>query len=290
MCSPKASSTIASQHVKWGIESSRRFLGTDWTRDTTVWNRVLDQLTDIPNLKNIHLMGGETLLTDRMEHMIDHFIKRKRFDCSFSFVTNGTVYKPDLMSKLARFSRVGIEVSMETMTDHNQYVRQGTNNDLVRRNIDLFRSWSRDSITVTLRPTISALTIGNVHTLFDYARQEHLLMKSLICNSPAFLDPGILPDQVKALYRTRLQMCLDRLPTATAKDYNFSDPNNVVFVLKDIINMTINLLHKSQPVGSDDRLREMVAHCERWDSAYGLDARSLYPELSELFDRFGYHV
>jgi hypothetical protein len=37
MCKPEASSTIAAQQVRWGIESSRQFLGTDWTRDEQVW-------------------------------------------------------------------------------------------------------------------------------------------------------------------------------------------------------------------------------------------------------------
>jgi MoaA/NifB/PqqE/SkfB family radical SAM enzyme len=36
MCDPQASSVIASQQVQWGIESSRQYLGTDWTKNTTV--------------------------------------------------------------------------------------------------------------------------------------------------------------------------------------------------------------------------------------------------------------
>ena len=126
MCNPRASSTIASQHIKWGIESSRQYLGTDWTRDQTVWNSFKSQLLEIPDLNNIHFMGGETLLTDRFEDLVDTMLAAGRTELCFSFVTNGTVFKPTLIQKLQKFRKVGIEVSIESLTAHNAYQRQGT--------------------------------------------------------------------------------------------------------------------------------------------------------------------
>jgi hypothetical protein len=45
MCWPKASSSIASQYVKWGIKDAKQYIGNDWTRDDDVWNRVLTELS-----------------------------------------------------------------------------------------------------------------------------------------------------------------------------------------------------------------------------------------------------
>jgi hypothetical protein len=131
MCNAQASSTVASQEVKWGVDTSRQYLGTDWTQDEAVWNSFLQQLLDIPNINNIHFMGGETLLTKRFENLVDHMIAHNRLDMCFSFVTNGTVFKSDLLNKLKKFRRVGIEVSIETVDAHNAYQRQGTDTDLV---------------------------------------------------------------------------------------------------------------------------------------------------------------
>ena len=39
MCNPEASSTIASQEVRWGIETSRPYTGQDWTKHSQTWNR-----------------------------------------------------------------------------------------------------------------------------------------------------------------------------------------------------------------------------------------------------------
>ena len=173
MCNARASSTIASQQVKWGIESSKQYLGTDWTRDDQVWNSFLQQLLDIPALNNIHFMGGETLLTRRFEDFVDHMIEHDRLDLCFSFVTNGTVFRPELMNKLKKFRRVGIEVSIETMDSHNAYQRQGTDTDLVLVNLQRYQDLCNgSSITLTVRPAVSALTIGSFPGLLQHCLDQ----------------------------------------------------------------------------------------------------------------------
>jgi sulfatase maturation enzyme AslB (radical SAM superfamily) len=129
MCGPRASSTIASQQVRWGITSSEQYLGTDWTKNLETWEKFKQQLLHLPGLTNIHFMGGETLLTDKMDDLVDFMIEHQRFDLNFSFVTNGTTFNESLINKLKKFKRVGIEVSIETITEHKAYQRQGTNTD-----------------------------------------------------------------------------------------------------------------------------------------------------------------
>lgn len=291
MCNPRASSTIATQHVKWNIEDSRQYLGSDWTRNESVWQGFLQQLLEIPNLKNIHFMGGETLLTNRLEQLVDWFTQHKRFDLCFSFVTNGTVYTPRLMEKLSRFTRVGIEVSIETMTEHNRYQRQGTDNALVVKNIALFRTWTDEKkITVALRPAPSILSIGYYYTLLDYALKNKLVVKSNLCTHPEFLRIELLPDEIKKLYLERLEgwAGLIQWPTSASTDFNASDPNNVLLIVRDQLDMARSLLQAPCPDDANDQLSKLVRHCERWDRVYGLDARKFYPEWSDLLSRYGY--
>lgn len=293
MCEPRASSTIATQQVKWGIQDSKRYVGTDWTRDERVWRDFLCQLLEIPNLKNIHLMGGETLLTPRMEQLVDWFIAHDRQDVCFSFVTNGTVYPHDLMTKLAGFTRVGIEVSIETMTDHNRYQRQGTDNALVIENIGRFRAWTHHPhISVALRPAPSILTVGHYHTLLDYALHNQLVVKSNLCFEPSFMRAELLPSSIKTLYRDRLDSWAAGIdwPDSDRTDFNASDPNNIILIVREQINMVRTLLDREAPRDSETELERLVRHCERWDKVYGLDAREFYPELQDIFQRYGYHV
>jgi uncharacterized Fe-S cluster-containing radical SAM superfamily protein len=290
MCNAQASSTIASQQVKWGIESSKQYLGTDWTRDQQVWNSFLTQLLDIPKLNNIHFMGGETLLTRRFEDFVDHMIAHNRLDVCFSFVTNGTTFNPELMTKLKKFRRVGIEVSIETVDAHNVYQRQGTDNHLVMTNLDRYQDMCNGSnITLTARPAVSALTIGYFPGLLEYCLDKKLIVKSLLVTNPRFLDAVVLPDTAKQQYLKQYQTLVDRLDgVQVLADYNASDPNNHTAIVKEQVQMCMNILRQPAPPDAEQQLKLMVEHCRKWDQVYGYDARSLYPELAETWTQYGY--
>lgn len=290
MCSPQASSTIASQQVKWGIESSRQYLGNDWTKDVNVWNGFKQQLLSIPGLNNIHFMGGETLLTDRFEDLVDTFIEHKRYELCFSFVTNGTVFKPHLIEKLKKFHRVGIEVSIETVDEHNAYQRQGTDTGKVLENIKQYLAHCNgSSITVALRPAVSALTIGYYVDLLRFALTNQLVVKSLLCYDPEYLYANVLPNTVKEQYLAKYRELLNDLESVNInEDYNTSDPHNYRKIVKQEATMCVSVLKLAAPDNVEELLFKLVEHCRRWDRIYNFDARELYPELTEIWDRYAY--
>jgi len=289
MCNAQASSRIAHQEVKWGKLDSSRYL-LDWTRDESVWQSFKQQLLDIPKLNNIHFMGGETLLTDRFEDLVDTLIEHQRFETCFSFVTNGTVFRPELMAKLTKFRRVGIEVSIETVDEHNAYQRQGTDTAQVLHNIDRYLEvCNGTNITVSLRPAVGALTIGYFGGLLMYALQHKLIVKSLQVNTPRFLDAAILPIEIRQQYAAQYQDILNHLDSIdVVNDYNASDPNNYQLGVKQQAQMCINMLSQPEPQDVDQLLVQFVDHCKKWDKIYNYNARLLYPELAEIWDRHGY--
>ena len=292
MCRPQASSSIADQYRQWQIPDAERYIGTDWTRDQTVWARVLDELVSIPNLKNIHFMGGETLSTPKFEQFVDHMIKCGRQDLCFSFVTNGTKFNARLMGKLTQFSRVGIEVSIESLTAHNAYQRQGTDTQQVLENIDRYLGYCDDSkITVTLRPAVSLLTIGSYHTLLQYALDRGVLVKSLIVSRPAYLAIQILPDSVRKQYLEYYHVFAqtnDLDKENCDQDYNESDPHEIKKVIKNQVLMCKALLTDARDPNADLLLAQLVHWCKKWDQVHGLDALALYPELATIFTQHGY--
>jgi hypothetical protein len=219
-------------------------------------------------------------------------IEHERFDVCFSFVTNGTVFRADLIEKLRRFRRVGIEVSIETMDAHNAYQRQGTDTDLVLKNIDRYLDHCNGtSITVALRPAPSALSIGYYTQVLQYALDQNLIVKSNLCYNPRFLSAEILPESVKQQYQASYLALLHQLTEVTVDtDYNASDPNNHRLAVKEQALMCLKVLQTPTPTDSDQQLEALVRHCERWDRVYGYDARALYPELSQVLDRHQYDI
>lgn len=292
MCNDQASSTIASQNVRWGIVSSKKYVGSDWTRDDAVWNNFKSQLLEIPGLNNIHFMGGETLISPRFEDLVDTMIEHKRFELCFSFVTNGTVFRPELIDKLLKFKRVGFEISIETIDEHNAYQRQGTDTQLVLKNIaNYVEKCNGTSITVAVRPTPSLLSIGYYTELLQYALDNKFIVKSNIVYKPRMLAPDILPDSVKQLYKIKYQEMLSQFDNIEVdSDYNASDPNNYKLAIKEEIIMCLSALESPAPPDSEDQLEKLVRHCEKWDKVYGYNAKELYPEFAEILDRYDYNL
>lgn len=235
-------------------------------------------------------MGGETLLTKRFENLIDFFILHKRFDLCFSFVTNGTTFDQQLIDKLKNFTRVGIEVSIETATEHNSYIRQGTDSVTVLSNIKKYKdNCNNSSISVTVRPAISLLSIGKYYTLLEYCLENKLLIKSLLVTEPRFLDVSILPKEVKQKYLINYQILLSKLADVNLDDeYNESDANNYRKSIKIQVQQSINLLNQPEPADQENLLAEMINHCRKWDPIYKYDAMALYPELTGIFKTYGY--
>lgn len=294
MCNPKASSQIASQYVKWGIQSAQRFVGTDWTRDQQVWQRVLTELAEIPNLNNVHFMGGETLITQRFEDFVDYMIARGRTDLNISFVTNGTIFKPDLIDKLRCFQRIGIEVSIESLDATNAYQRQGTDQQKLMDNLRSYVSICDGSkISLTIRPAISLLTIGSYPDLLEYCLLNKFIVKSMMVTSPDYLEARNLPDNIKQEYSLRFMAVMTKLDLTdqdTKRDYNESDPNEIKSVIKNEIDKCLQVLAQPSPVDVKHRWQTMVSWCEKWDRLYGLDARHIYPEFRDMLEKYGYDV
>lgn len=291
MCHPAASSKIAAQSVKWGNKEHKKYIGTDWTQDEAVWNKFLNELIGM-RLKNIHFMGGETILTKRFHDFLNFMIENKKFDLNFSFVTNGTTFDRELITKLKLFQRVGIEVSIETLTNHNEYSRQGTNTKEVLENIKKYQSeCDNDSISLTMRSAVSALTIGHYYTLLQYCLENKFNIKPLIVTAPTFLQVCNLPIKVKEKYLEKYQDLLDKNDLQKLDinhDFNESDPTQYKKIIKLAIAQAIGLLTAPTPDDNKNEIKKMIEHCAKWDRIYGYDAIKLFPEFADVFVENGY--
>jgi hypothetical protein len=291
MCGPQASSKIAAQQVKWGQYKYKKYVGSDWTQNKEVWDKFLKELL-LMKLQNIHFMGGETILTKRFHDFLNFMIENKRFDLNFSFVTNGTTFDEQLIKKLKLFQRVGIEVSIETITQHNEYVRQGTDTKEVLANIEKYRKHcDNERISLTIRPAPSALTIGNYNTLIEYCLEQQLIIKSNIVYSPTFLNVAVLPIDIRKKYLKKYHDIIKKYNLEfldNFEDFNESDPQQYKKIIKLAIDQAIGLLNSPTPNHHNEDLIKIVEHCKRWDTVYGYNATELFPELKETFIKNGY--
>jgi sulfatase maturation enzyme AslB (radical SAM superfamily) len=294
-CCPEASSKIASQYIKWDVggDGANNTVLTDWTRDNDTWNRFLDEISKIKNLQNLHFMGGETLISKRFEELVDKLTEYEMFDVCFSFVSNGMSFNAKLIKKLSRFKRVGIEVSIETTTKHNEYIRQGTNNDLVLSNIKKYIDIaSSGSIDFTIRPAVSLLSIGYYHTVLQFCLDNKILLKSnnvlreVGWMSSKCLDVRVLPIDIRRSYLGEYTKILKELSHVDCIDeFNESDSHNYVNVVKTECEKCISLLTEEY---EHDLYPDLIELLSKWDSLHGFNAKEYYPELKDLLTKHNY--
>ena len=291
MCSSKASSKIAAQQVKWGNIEDKKYVGVDWTQNENIWNRFLEELLHM-KLKNIHFMGGETILAKRFHDFLNFMIENKKFDLNFSFVTNGTTFDSELIKKLKLFQRVGIEISIETITEHNRYSRQGTNTNEVLENIKKYnRECDNNRISLTMRSAVSLLTIGHYDTLLDYCLTNKFNIKPLVVTTPSFLQVCNLPETIKKKYLEKYYILLNKFNLTELginHDFNESDPTQYKRIIKLAIVQAIGLLKQETAQDHKEQLKKMVEHCKKWDQVYGYNAVELFTELKDIFNENGY--
>jgi len=292
MCNPYASTKIAAQEIKWGILDDTRTVSVNWTKDEKVWKKFTDELLSIPNLKNVHFMGGETLLSPRLKELVKLFDKEKRYEVCFSFVTNGTIFDKELIYILSKFGRVGIEISVETNSIHNEYIRQGSSNKQTFGNIKKFVEASNfKNVTVTLRPALGALSIGNYHTLIEYAIENKLLIKTNPMTHPSYLVTTVLPKTIRKEYKQNLIDLKNKYSLSDDmlnKDFNITAVENYELVALQEINKTLYDLDREDCRNQEKLLKDFTDHLKRWDSVYNLNAYDHYPELADILKSNGY--
>lgn len=286
MCTPEASSRIASQHKTWKMLDSTP---VDWTNDQATWDRFLAEIITIPELKNLHFMGGETLIQPRFEECIDYLIANNKTNVCISFVTNGTIYKESIVKKLKLFPRAGIEVSIESTGPTNAYTRQGTNTNEVLANINRYIA---DGCDITLRPAPSLLTAREYWQVIKLALDRKLIIKSNICTDPEFLNINVLPLDIRQGYINNYQQLIEEynLNDRLDGDYNESDHNNYKLVAKNQIIQMISMLEQPVPENQKVLLTQLCQHIHAWDQVYNYNAIDVYPELEKLLTGHGYNV
>ena len=160
---------------------------------------------------------------------------------------------------------------------------------IVLDNIKLYQQHCNNtSISLTIRPAVSALTVGYYYTLLEYCLDQKLIIKSLLVTNPPYLNINILPKDIKENYSKHYLKLLDRLESIDINiDYNESDPNNYAQSIKTQIYQILSILDEPV-VTNNELLKELVTICKKWDQEFNYNAKSLYPELKDILSYYDY--
>jgi sulfatase maturation enzyme AslB (radical SAM superfamily) len=289
MCNPRASSKISSIFNKWKIleETANR----NWTQDPVAWQNFLDSIMLVPNLNRLHFMGGEPLLNKKFLELLDFLLENKRQAISISFVTNGTVMNQLVVDKLKQFSSCDIEISLESISNNNHYIRQASNTATILKTISELSAQQTDTFHVVLRSVPQLLNINNYDQYISWAWNLKLPIQGIPLIRPDYLQIAVLPFDLRQTFIKRYENAKNAIPQNAV--IGLSTGRNVGALdtlLRRECDAMIAMLSDPEPTNVLELRKELAEWLMRWDKEFGLDARNYYPEYAEFLNDIQYRV
>lgn len=292
MCSPNASSQIASKYSKWKIPFESR---KNWTNDDTSWDNFLFSI-DNSNINRLHLMGGEPMLSKRFKQLVNYLIDQNRTNISISFVTNGTILDQEFIDKLKLFRSFDIEISIESIYKNNHYIRQGMGEitDLVKGNIEKLSKQQSDTFKVILRSVPQLLNVNNYHEYILWAWKQNLSIQGIPLSRPLYLSINVLPESIRKSFISNYEQVKSTIQQQSTRSVSTlvtgRDTSKLDIQLIAECDSLIHLLKEPAPTDIDLQRKELAKWLMRWDKEFNINAYDYYPEYIEFLQSIGYEV
>jgi len=217
MCVPEASSRLEQEYHKLNKINSILFARPEsyksWTKDKNLVDRFVQELVAIPNLRYIHFLGGETLYNEAFYTICDRLI-----DCGISkniivgTTTNGTIYNNRIQKFIENFKQFHLGISIESVTELNDYIRWPGQVDSILPNINKFLKLreANPGLFISLRITPNVFSIYELDKLFVYMLENHVIAESCnILHNPTHLRIELIPPDIRNEIKEKLLALID---------------------------------------------------------------------------------
>jgi sulfatase maturation enzyme AslB (radical SAM superfamily) len=287
MCAPESSSRLASEFHRIGFIDRLPVL--NWTEDSSRVDMLIDLLSKTSDLAYLHFIGGETLITPGFKKILRALVKHDFcHNITIGITTNLTVWDAEINHMLGEFKQVNLGMSIDSMTQVNDYVRYPSDiqsvTALMNRWIELSR---KHNWIPTIRTTPTALTAGELLAIYKFASQAEVGIES--CNfldEPQVLRMSVLPLPIRQQISDQLRYWLQDQKIDTETVINNRDPNHVQqSILQDAMSY-VNYL--DQCPDETHMLPDMIRYLKKLDQSRGNCVLDYLPAYEELFRSAGY--
>lgn len=285
-CTPHSSSRLATEYQRLGLIDQQP--PRSWVDDPDLIDKFMKDLVQCNNLRYLHFIGGETLITPAfktiLQRLIDHDLNS---DVTIGFTTNLTVWRDDVVELLCKFNGVNLGMSIECLHKVNDYARYPSRLDSVKT---IMARWLTLADTQgwlpQLRITPTVLTVLHLDTIYRYALQNQVAVES--CNfldQPEFMRPTVLPTGLRQLAIKKLAD-LDFGTTKSDRIINTRRRDSYREQLQQDCASYIDYLINAPD--ESHRLLALVQHLKMLESSRGNRVLDYLPEYEELFTTAGY--
>jgi hypothetical protein len=298
MCIPTYSSRLAQDYKILGQTNPDVFPKFDtfnnWADDDQLVEKFVNELAEIPNIRYIHFLGGETLYFKSFYTICNALIdKGLAKDISIGTTTNGTLYTDGLDHIIENFKHVHLGVSIETATTLNNYIRWPSQIDLITGNIHKFLSLrSQGKLHISLRITPNIFSVYHLDTLLEFMIENQITAESCdIIRKPTWLQIELLPDDLKQTISNKINAIIDRygIVKSDNKIVNQRSDSLVPEVIASGIYEYKHILEScSPPSDADEQRYKLVEFIKGFEGLRGNSILEHLPEYEKFLRSYGY--
>jgi molybdenum cofactor biosynthesis enzyme MoaA len=256
ICHPESSTTIAVEEMQWNTDlAQKKYLKKliRGSNNITVNDKVIANLSQLPHLQFLHLLGGEPFIWPQLQDLLNSLITGNLSEnITIEFNTNCSFYPESIMQCIVEnFKAVEVLLSLDNVGTRFEIERGGTWSDILT-NIQRFVKLRSPKVKVKLVTTIN---LQNVLYLEDVIELSHTLGIDVLwwyLEEPEFL-------------------CIDRATEKTKQ-----------CVVSKYLHHCESELHKiavrmQRSPGSDGR--DFLAHCQKFDDRRAQSFRDSHAEI-----------
>ena len=171
-CSSTYSSTWAQEDNAQGANKPV-FIMADGNNNDRLYEQFLPHFE---NIETFYFAGGEPLLTDKHYDILEHLIRIGRTGVRLEYNTNLSSLKyknKSIVDLWKQFENVNVFASLDSYGDRAEYIREGTDWQLIETNIKLIRQ-ECPHVVLESSTVISAFNLHTITEFVDYMLEAGL--------------------------------------------------------------------------------------------------------------------
>ena len=296
MCDPKASSLLTHDYKKLTKINPVQFIDPvprkSWTQDPKLLDRVVTEIAAIPALKYIHFLGGETLYDPAFYAICERLVSAGvAKDIIIGTTTNGTLYDERIERLIKQFKEFHLGISIETVSELNNYIRYPGKIEEIKSNIDHFLKLRTESkLYVSLRITPNLFTISEIDRMFEYMIENNVIAESCnILHNPRWLRIELLPEDIRQETISKLKLLIERYGLEKHNIANIRRTDLIQTVIADTVIDYYNFLQNYKPLPDTDVLgKQLVSFLKSFESLRNNNIIDYAPRYTNFLRSLGY--
>jgi len=222
------------------------------------------------NIKEVALVGGEPLLLPENEKLLDVIPT----DCVVTIITNlsSPLENNQIFKKLSKRRRVGWSISFDNIGDKFEYVRYGSNWELMLHNLDIVQDLMKNNgHWGGIHAVYNLYNATRLYEFKTFAQKRNLSIQWQNLGNPKELDPRNYGCEIAELAAKEIQKLYDNFKLNTQE--------------QDIFDSAIATYNtkKQTNVAQLDNLKTFVADIEtKYHPDKAGEFARLWPEFGEL--------